>query len=72
MGYDKVVAALAIVGSTMIGMLGTTYGYNNTGLISSVLGNSFTDSMLVKGILLFLGMVLLIFNTIWYIKKSKN
>ena len=37
MGYDKVVAALAIVGSTMIGMLGTTYGYNNTGLISSVL-----------------------------------
>ena len=72
MGYDKVVAALAIVGSTMIGMLGTTYGYNNTGLISSVLGNSFTDSMLVKGILLFLGMVLLIFNTIWYIQKAKT
>ena len=72
MGYDKIVAALAIVGSTMIGMLGTTYGYNNTGIIPSILGNSFADQILVKSILLFLGMVLLIFNTIWYIKKSKS
>ena len=72
MGFDKIVAALAIVGSTMVGMLGTTYGYTNTGIISSILGNNFTDDMLTKGILLFLGMVLLIFNTIWYIKKSKT
>lgn len=71
MGYDKIVAALVIVGSTMIGMLGTTYGYNNTGIIPSILGNKFTDEMLTKGILLFLGMVLLIFNTIWYVKKQK-
>ena len=70
MGYDKIVAALAIVGSTMIGMLGTTFGYNNTGIIPSILGNNFTDDMLTKCILLFLGMVLLIFNTIWYIRKS--
>lgn len=72
MGFDKIVAALAIVGSTMVGMLGTTYGYTNTGIIPSILGNNFTDDMLTKGILLFLGMVLLIFNTIWYIKKSKT
>ena len=72
MGYDKIVAALAIVGSTMIGMLGTTYGYNNTGIIPSILGNSFTDEILTKSILLFLGMVLLIFNTVWYIKKVKS
>lgn len=72
MGYDKIVAALAIVGSTMIGMLGTTYGYNNTGIIPSILGNGFADQILTKCILLFLGMVLLIFNTIWYIKKSKS
>ena len=72
MGYDKIVAALAIVGSTMIGILGTTYGYNNTGIIPSILGNDFADNMLVKGILLFLGMVLLIFNTIWYIKRTKS
>lgn len=72
MGFDKIVAALAVVGSTMIGMLGTTYGYNNTGIIPSILGNGFADQILTKCILLFLGMVLLIFNTIWYIKKSKS
>ena len=72
MGYDKIVAALAVVGSTMIGMLGTTFGYNNTGIIPSILRNNFTDDMLTKCILLFLGMVLSIFNTIWYIKKSKT
>src|SRR5699024_788555 len=48
MGYDKIVAALAIVGSTMIGMLGTTYGYNNTGIIPSILGNGFADQILTK------------------------
>ena len=48
MGFDKIVAALTIVGSTMIGMLGTTFGYNNTGIIPSILGNEFTDGMLPK------------------------
>ena len=72
MGYDKVVVALTLVGSTMIGLLGTTYGYNNTGMITSILSNKFTDDMLVKCILLFLGLVLLILNTILYIRKSKN
>lgn len=72
MGFDKIVAALTIVGSTMIGMLGTTFGYNNTGIIPSILGNEFTDCMLPKCILLFLGLVLLIVNTILYIKKSKK
>ena len=72
MGFDKIVATLTIVGSTMIGILGTTFGYNNTGIIPSILGNEFADNMLVKGILLFLGMVLLIFNTILYIKKANK
>lgn len=72
MGFDKIVAALTIVGSTMIGMLGTTFGYSNTGIFSSILGNEFTDAMLPKCILLFLGLVLLIFNTILYIRKHKK
>lgn len=72
MGFDKIVATLAIVGSTMIGILGTTFGYNNTGIITSILGNEFADNMVVKGILLFLGMVLLIFNTVLYIKKANK
>ena len=72
MGYDKIVAALTLVGSTMIGLLGTTFGYNNTGIITIILGNKFTDEMLVKCILLFLALVLLIFNTILYIRKTKK
>ncbi len=72
MGFDKIVAALTIVGSTMIGMLGTTFGYNNTGIIPSILGNKFTDAMLPKCILLFLGLTLLIINTILYIAKQQK
>ena len=72
MGFDKIVAALTIVGSTMIGMLGTTFGYNNTGILYSILGNKFTDAMLPKCILLFLGLVLLIVNTILYISKCEK
>lgn len=72
MGFDKIVAALTIVGSTMIGILGTTFGYNNTGILPSILGNEFTDAMLPKCILLFLGLVLLIVNTILYIKKHQK
>lgn len=72
MGFDKIVAALVIIGSTMIGMLGTTFGYNNTGIFSSVLGTKFTDAMLPKCILLFLGLVLLIVNTVLYIRKQQK
>lgn len=72
MGFDKIVAALTIVGSTMIGILGTTFGYNNTGILSSILQNEFTDAMLPKCILLFLGLVLLIVNTIFYIRKHQK
>ncbi|MDD6757462.1 MAG: hypothetical protein PUE33_05300 [bacterium] len=72
MGFDKIVAALAIVGSTMMGMLGTTFGYNNTGIFSSILGTEFTNGMLPKCIVLFLGVVLLIVNTVLYIRKQQK
>ena len=35
MGYDKVVAALTVVGSLMIGIAGTTFGYANTSVITT-------------------------------------
>lgn len=70
MGYDKIVVALTLVGSTMIGVAGTTYGYSNGGLLSSVLGLSITDNVLVKVVVLLAGLVLLIFNTVMYISKS--
>lgn len=76
MGYDKIVAALTVVGSTMIGIAGSTYAYGNTSVILSTLSLKITSNMLVKVIILVLGLALLIFNTIRYInamsKKSKN
>ena len=46
MGYDKVTAAIVIVGSLMVGIAGTTLGYNNTGVMSSILqGLEFKSSM---------------------------
>lgn len=77
MGYDKIVAALTVVGSTMIGIAGTTFAYSNTSVIISALGVKITANILVKIIILVLGLALLIFNTIKYIntldtKKKKT
>ena len=76
MGYDKIVAALTVVGSTMIGIAGSTFAYGNTSVIISTLSVKITSNMLVKVIILVLGLALLIFNTIRYInsleKKSKT
>ncbi len=71
MGYDKVTSALAVVGSTMIGIAGTTFGYGNTNIIMSVLSIKITSEMISKVIILVIGLALLIFNTLMYIKKAK-
>lgn len=71
MGYDKIVAALTLVGSTMIGIAGTTFAYSNTSIILSVLSLDITSEMFVKVIILIVGLALLILNTILYIKKSE-
>lgn len=72
MGYDKIVAALTVVGSTMIGVAGTTFAYSNTSIIISVLSLKITSNMLVKVIILVLGLALLIFNTVRYISKVEK
>lgn len=71
MGYDKVVVALTLVGSTMIGVAGTTFGYSNAGLLNSVLGLDYSDNWVVKVVILVAGLVLLMFNTIMYIRNAK-
>lgn len=70
MGYDKIVVALTLVGSTMIGVAGTTYGYSNTGLLNSVLGLGMSDNVLVKTVIFLVGLVLLVFNTLMYAKRA--
>ncbi len=69
MGYDKMVAALTLVGSTMIGVAGSTFAYTNTNIIVTVLSIDVTAEIISKIIILVLGLVLLIFNTLRYAKK---
>ena len=72
MGYDKIVAALTVVCSSMIGVAGSTYAYGNTSIISSTLSLDISSNILVKIIILVLGLALLIFNTIKYIDKLEE
>ena len=72
MGFDKVTAALAIVGSIMVGLAGTTFGYTNTNVIISALSIKITAEMISKVVILVAGMALLIMNTMLYIKKAKK
>ncbi len=72
MGYDKIVAALTLVGSSVIGMAGSTYAYGNTNIIMSTLGLKIDSNLLPKVIILVLGLVLLIVNTMLYISKIEK
>lgn len=72
MGFDKIVVALTLVGSTMLGVAGTTYGYANVGLLNSVLELDFSSNLVVKFVILVAGLVLLIYNTIVYNSKRKT
>lgn len=72
MGYDKIVVALTLVGSTLVGMIGTTYAYNNVNVINQTLGTSITDNIPVKFAILIVSLFLLILNTILYIKRNNT
>lgn len=71
MGYDKIVAALALVGSAVVGIAGTTFGYTNVSVLYSTLGLDIMDNIAVKVVILLAGLVLLIFNTLMYAKSAK-
>lgn len=71
MGYDKMVAALTIVGSTMIGIAGTTFGYNNTSTLITTLGVKVDTNIVFKILILVFGLAILILNTVRYINKNK-
>ena len=73
MGYDKIVAALTTFGGAIVGMIGTTFAYNNVMLLADNLGLKFTNGIAYKIIIFLLCLGLLILNTIMYIsKKSKT
>ena len=72
MGYNKLVAASVTVGSTIVGILGTTLGSSTTYYINAVLGTDIYNEIITKVILLVIGLILLVFNVLLYAKKTKN
>ena len=70
MGYDKIVALLTTVGSVAVGLMGTTFAYNNTSILANSLSISVDKQLIAKIIILVLGLAILIFNTVMYIKKK--
>ena len=72
MGYNKLVAASVTVGSTIVGILGTTLGSSTTYYINVILGTEVQSEMITKVILLVISLVLLIYNVLLYAKKTKN
>jgi len=72
MGYNKLVAASVTVGSTMVGILGTTLGTDTIYYIMSALGTEPFTEIITKIALLVIGLVLLIFNVLHYANKTKN
>ena len=69
MGYDKIVAAMIIVGSMAAGLIGSTYAYANMNVITSVLSLNLDYQIGVRFVILIVGIVLVLFNTFVYIKK---
>ena len=46
LGYDKIVAAMILVGSTAVGLIGSTYAYGNTNIIMTVLSLDITSEVI--------------------------
>ena len=64
------VAALAVAGSSLVGITGYTYALGKLNVLLSVLGLDVASDIYVKAMILLVGLVLLIFNTLLYISKN--
>ena len=70
MGYDKIVAALVVVGSMAAGLIGTTYAYGNNSLLTGILSLDTDFQIGVRFVILLVAVVILLFNIFMYIKHS--
>lgn len=70
MGYDKIVAALVTVGSITAGLIGSTYAYANISVLTSTFQLKLDYQIGVRFVILLVGIVLVIFNTLMYMKAN--
>ena len=71
LGFDKVTALFVTVGSISAGLIGSTYAYNNLSVLTQTLSLKLDYNIGVRFIILLVGIVLVIFNTIMYNKSQK-
>lgn len=72
MGYDKIVAAMTVVGSLAVGLIGSTFAFSNNSLLTSILGLDGKYQVGVRFVILLVGIVVLLFNIFMYIKGGKG
>lgn len=72
MGYNKLVAASVTVGSTIVGILGTTFGSGTNSYIDMVLGTTVQGEMISKIIIYIIALVILSYYVIRYANKTRN
>ncbi len=70
LGYDKIVAAMVVVGSMAVGLLGSTYSVTNLNLLTNLLSLKIDYQIGVRFVILLVGLVLLLFNLFMYIKNT--
>lgn len=70
MGYDKIVAAMVVIGSLSAGLIGSTYAYSNLSLLHTVLSLDIDYQLGVRFVILAVAVVLVIVNTFMYIRKN--
>jgi len=68
MGYDKFTALIATFGSLLVGTIGSTTGYNTTGVVNNLLNADANNAIVVKIILLVLAMAIEFF----FLYKAKR
>lgn len=71
MGYHKLTAATVVVGSLLVGMMGTTYGTPNIPYFADILGTTPQTEIYTKILILLVGIVLLVFQVLHFAKKDK-
>lgn len=72
MGYDKITAFLTTFVATLIGIIGSTYGFYITGYINEILGTLFTDEIIAKIGLFVLSYVIYVVFLLKHARKAKT
>lgn len=71
MGYSKITALLTTVGSVCVGLIGTSYSVTEIGIINSILSLSASSELVAKIVILVVGLIVLIVNTLLYARKHR-